>query len=190
MPESPHNPYAAIEPESHPVNADYLAPQDAGMVRQVPILATLQIIIGVLELMIGAGMIGMGFFMGYAMRMEDAQGVEPPPEAFIISMQVFYWVLGGAVFFFAVMRIGSGAMAFKFRGRGWMLASAIGGLLSVFTCYCAPFAAGIFVYAMIVLLNPTVAKAFAMGAEGMSPDQIRNQLLYGPPPLGPQDSLG
>ncbi len=180
MSDSP-NPYAVTETSVDSGNP-YLA--DAGMVNQVTVVGILQIGQGVLELVMGSFLVAMGFFFATAMRMQPPEA-QPPPEEFMTWMQGFYWVLGGAVALLAIMRIAAGIGCFWFRGRVWMMISLFGGLLSSFTCYCAPFSIGLCIYGLIVMFNSSVAHAFQLGSQGVPPAEIKRRFAMGDVGPGP-----
>ena len=47
-------------------------------------------------------------------------------------------------------------------------------ILTIAGCYCLPTAIGLFIYGLIVLLNPSVKRAFEMGEQGYSANKIQN----------------
>ncbi len=174
----PSNPYAALPPQE---TTDQLVhPDYAPMVNQVLVLGILQIAVGVLELVVGGGMVFLGFFMNTVFEAQQAEGIDPPPELMEWWISGFYWVFGGFIALFALLRIGSGLASFWFRGRVWMLVSVSVGLASAMTCYCAPFSIGLFIYGLILMLNPGVSQAYRMAREGLSPGEIKQLFAQGP----------
>ena len=71
-----------------------------------------------------------------------------------------------------LLRLYAGIQNFRFRGRTLGIISFSVGLFSMLGCYCAPTSIGVFVYGLIVYLNPAVKAAFEMGEQGMNGDQI------------------
>jgi hypothetical protein len=199
----PYNPYSATDS-----TVDFAFDQnpqigDASMVNQLTIVGILQIVLGFLELMMGGLLVFSGFFIIAAIKMQPPNGPNPPPEAFFLGMQIYYWVVGGAVSILSIIRIASGVGCFYFRGRMWLILSLIGGLLSVLTCYCSPFSIAMCIYGSIVVFSSGAKKAYALRKTGISAAEIKHRFMavqYGnstmsgyvsptPPPTPPQDNL-
>jgi len=88
----------------------------------------------------------------------------------------FYLLMGGALVAAGGLNIVAGVKNLKYRSRTLGIAAlAIGGL-GMFTCYCAPTAIGLLIYGLIIYLNEDVRRAFEMGEQGASPDQIKNTI--------------
>ena len=170
-PELPENPYAAsaMPPATDPNSI----PTGGGLVNQVMVLGILQIVQGALELMMAGLLIFYAVLFAFVMpNMKDGNAQEMPPE-------VMFWIsigcaVGGAiVLVFAVLRITSGVYSFWFKQRTMMMISLIGGLVTVFTCYCSLFSIGVSIYGIIVMLDPAVRQAYQMAASGVSAEEIK-----------------
>ena len=74
------------------------------------------------------------------------------------------------------LNIAAGIKNLKYRSRTLGIAALCLGIVPVFTCYCAPTAIGILIYGLIIYLNRDVSRAFEMGEQGISPEQIKNSL--------------
>lgn len=168
---APVNPYAVAPVDSK--TQDSLARvADAGMVGHMQVISILQIVFGVLELFMGALLIFYGFFFSF-MANSIESGASPPPPEMMIFIGIGCGIMGALVFLFSILRIVSGVRSFRFIGRTMMMISLIGGMVTAFTCYCAPFSVGLGIYGLIVMLNPSVIQAFKMARDGMPPEQIR-----------------
>jgi hypothetical protein len=104
------------------------------------------------------------------------QEVEPPPdmsaEAVSWVLLVVYGGLGVLTLIAAALHIIAGIRNYSFRNRVLGLVALGGGMVTMFTCYCAPTAVALGVYGLVTYLNPEVARAFAMAESGSSRDEI------------------
>ena len=165
------NPYAASIPQtSLDPNTAF---QSGGLVNQVLVIGILQIVLGVMELMMAGLLIFYAILFGFVMpNMDNPNSEEIPPEA-------MFWIalgcgVGGAVVLvFALLRIVAGTYSFWFKQRTMMMVSLIGGMITVFTCYCSLFSVGVGIYGLIVMWDPAVRQAYRMAAAGMSADEIK-----------------
>ncbi len=188
------NPYATPEPANY-VSPDAVRAKDASMVNQVHVVGILQIVLGALELFMGAGLFIAAFFVtaAFADISAEVDTGELPPESVMMGMQAYYGIAGGLTSLMAVLRIIGGVGSFWFRGRIWMLVSLIGGLASILTCYCGPFSLGLAIYGLIVMFNPGVKQAYRMAAEGIPASEIRHRFMsaaYGQNPAPPMENPG
>lgn len=172
------NPYATPSPASEYSSPDGILAQEASKVNQVMVVGILQIVLGVMELGMGAVLLFSAFFMTYVFsEMSNQPGAEPPPQMFIYGMQAYYIAGGILVSVFSLMRIGSGIGSFWFRGRTWMIISLIGGMASVLTCYCSIFSVGLGIYGLVVMFSSGVKKAYRLAAEGMPAAEIKQRFM-------------
>jgi hypothetical protein len=151
------------------------APAGQGMVKHVTVICILMIIQGVLEALMGLGLVALGGFFPVMMQME-MQEVEPPPdmsaEAVSWILLVTYGGLGVLTLIAAALHIIAGIRNYSFRNRVLGLVALAGGMVTMFTCYCAPTAVALGVYGLVTYLNPEVTQAFAMAESGRSRDEI------------------
>ncbi len=172
------NPYQspAFDPQ-HFKDVPFQSPvgaNDYGWVSQVRIVAVLNGVQGALEIPIGLLYVGMAFFIPALMEAGNANrppGNGPPPE-FGMMMTVIYLAVGIPVLIAGVLRILAAVRNFQFRSRTLGIISMVLGLVSMFSCYCAPTGIALLVYGLLVYLNPAVRMAFAMGDEGVPASQI------------------
>jgi len=183
-PEPSENPYAAPDPSVNYARSDAVLAGEYGMVNQVTIVGILQIVLGAMELMMGALFVGMTFFFSFMFDEMQAQASSPPPpDVMFLGIQVYYGIAGGLVLIFSIIRIAAGIRSFWFKSRTLMLVSLIGGMVSTLTCYCAPFSVGLGIYGLVVILNSGVSKAYRMAAEGVPPEEIKKRFAasaFGP----------
>jgi hypothetical protein len=194
------NPYQS--PQNPALDPKYFqdAPQLAygsgeyGWIQQVRVYAILSAVQGLLELPMGAMVLGMGFFIPAMMALDKSNpkgGGNPPPDEFIYGMMGAYIAIGSVVLFSALLRLFAAYRNFYFKGRTLGIASMIVGLGPLLTCYCGPTAIGVLVYGLIVYLNPAVRMAFAMGEQGRTAAEIFAAFTpyrtapYAPPPGPP-----
>lgn len=154
-----------------PPGADRLLFHGAGFVRQVRAVAICMIVQGVLVSIMGAFLVGIGFFMG-----------SMPPEEFtnggagLGELQMFmtwgYGIAGALVLISGLLIVVAGIRNLYFRGRIMAITALSLGILSSLTCYCAPTAIGLAIWGLVVYLNPSVARAFELSAEGVKPKDI------------------
>ena len=165
FPEPPENPYAATVPQiSHDPTA---LPIGSGLVNQVMVVGILQIVIGVMELLMGGLLLFYAVFFSFIMpNMENQGGNVPPPEA-MLWLSIGCGVGGVIVLAVSILRIVAGIYSFWFKQRTLMLASLIGGMVTILTCYCSLFSLGIGIYGLIVMIDPAVRLAYRLSADGV-----------------------
>ena len=115
----------------------------------------------------------MGPLMFSIMKIGGQQGgVNQGDEGILTVLSVVYLVLGLAVFASGVLSVFGGVRALKYRGRTLVVVALCANLVPMFTCYCAPTSMGLMIYGLIVLFNADVARAFELGDQGISRDEI------------------
>ena len=150
------------------------------MVHHVMALSILMIVQGALGALIGIGAGAMALVVPAIMKAQSGfpqrPGMNPQPmpqemEWFLLAIYV-----GIGVILLSIGGIGiwAGIRLMKFRGRTLGIVALSTGLLAIFSCYCLPTAIGLFVYGLIVLVNPQVKQAFEMGEQGRSPAEIQS----------------
>jgi hypothetical protein len=162
------NPYAAP-----PIKAASLPPS-GNMVGHVPVVAVLMMVQGGLELLMGLGLVAMGGVFPVLMRMGEMKGGAdgPPPEMVGWMMLAIYGGLGLLTLVAAGMHLFAGLRNYRFRSRTLGLVALSSGLVTVFTCYCAPTSVALAVYGLVTYLNPDVSQAFALGEAGRKRNEI------------------
>jgi len=171
------NPYQS--PQSQPFDAKYF--QDApvlsqgggeyGWVQQVRVYAVLSAVQGMLELPVGAMVLGMGFLIPTMMRLDRQRG-NPPPDEMLYVVTGTYVAIGSIVLLAAFLRLIAAYRNFYFKGRMLGIVSMILGLGSMLSCYCAPTGVAVLIYGLIIFLNPAVKLACDMGQSGRTPAEI------------------
>ena len=149
----------------------------SGLVQQARIVAILNMVQGGLELLFALMLFGIAVMMltmseNPELRRAMEQGQDPAAREFMPYLWIVYGGLGVVLLGTSIFRIVAGLSNWRFRGRGMGIASLIVGLLSSVACYCLPTGIAIFVYGLVVYLNPSVVQAFQMGAEGVPGDRI------------------
>ncbi|MDP7017127.1 MAG: hypothetical protein QGG36_15075 [Pirellulaceae bacterium] len=100
------------------------------------------------------------------------QGQVPPPEQMMLFMTVMYGALGAVAMLVGAVHVFAGLQNYRFRRRVFGTVALGMGMLSVFTCYCAPTGIALAIYGMIVYLNGPVVSAFDMAKQGYSGDAV------------------
>jgi hypothetical protein len=155
-----------------------------GSVSQVRIVSVLNGVQGALEIPMGLMWVAGGVFLPMMMRMEKERNPgNAPPDEFLWTISGVYLVMGTLTLAFGGLRIFAAVSNYRYKRRTLGIVSLILGLASMLSCYCAPTGIGVLVYGLIVLLNPAVKAAFAMGEQGLSSDQILQSFIpfRGPP---------
>ena len=172
------NPYAAQGDHSHlppVVTNNGLAARGDFMIVQVIVLAILQIVVGILEMIMAVFLVLYSFLM--PMVMAEAAKNNPQanmPEQFGTYMTIYLAVTGGAMVLFSILRIASGIRLFYFKGRMLTILSLLGGLTGIASCYCSVTSIGLAIYGLIVVFHPAVVYAFQLGSSGWTASQIRD----------------
>jgi hypothetical protein len=169
------NPYAS--PPAFNTAGGYAANRGRGMVSHVPVVAILMGVQGVLETVAGGGLIAMGVALPTILTQQLAQqgggpGDDFPPEAMTWIMLGVYGGIGLVMVIVGLLRIVAAIRNYRFRGRILGVVSLIGGLVTAFTCYCAPTSIALAVYGLVTYFNPQVTQAFALGEAGHTKDEV------------------
>ena len=149
-----------------------LPPRRSGYVPQVTVISILMIVQGSLVSLIGLILL----FTGPAMLSLNSASHKADEERFISMIGGVYILIGGLVVGVGGLNIAAGIKNLKYRSRNLGIAALCIGVLAVFTCYCAPTAIGLLIYGLIIYLNQDVSRAFAMGEQGATPEQIKNSI--------------
>jgi hypothetical protein len=147
-----------------PALASGRRPVDRGLVGHVPIVASLLIVQGLLELLFTA--LGVGFtalvFFG---PQQELGGMKGPA----IMLLIIGSVCGAA----GALRIVAGLMNLRYRRRVLGIVALAGGLVTMMSGYCAPSGIALAIYGLIVYINEPVVAAFALGDGGRPPAEIQ-----------------
>jgi hypothetical protein len=167
------NPFSDNPYVSPPSGAAGRAP-GRGMVGHVPVVAILMMVQGGLELLMGAGLVAMGGVVPVMMRMDQGRGGAdgPPPEMVGWIMLAVYGGLGLLTLVAAGLHFYAALRNYRFRSRTLGIVALAGGMVTVFTCYCAPTSIALGVYGLITYLNYEASQAFVMGDAGKTRDEI------------------
>jgi hypothetical protein len=185
------NPYASpsFDPKQfQDYPSHFPPPQNTGFgwVQQVRVVAILNCVQGGLECLMGIFMGGMGVFLSYMLQAERnnpnfRNNNQPPPGMEWVFGGV-YLAIGVVLLLAGILRLYAGIRNFGYRGRILGIVSMVCGMISVFSCYCAPTGIAMIIYGLIVFLNPAVQAAFVLGEQGTPSDAILNSFLPYPPP--------
>jgi hypothetical protein len=111
----------------------------------------------------------------------------PPPDAVLGMASAIYVVMGAPAVISGVLCIIAGIKNLKFRSRTLGMVALGSCAASVLTCYCLPTGIGLMVYGLIVYINDQTAKAFELGEQGMTTEQVHaamNDVIQGRPGPG------
>lgn len=168
-----HNPYA-FQQTGPPAGSQ------RGLVHHVMALSILMIIHASIEVLIGFGSAAAAIVVPMMIRAEAAgrqgQGMNatPMPPGLEWMLMAVYGGIGLFLLLIGGAGIWAGIRMMKFRSRTFGIVALSSGLITLFTCYCFPTSIGLFIYGLIVLLNPEVRQAFDMGEHGYSAADIQD----------------
>ena len=122
--------------------------------KQLPVIGILTIVQASLELLVGVLLAFAAVMMGIMQNNPDLMRQPNAPPMF--WMAVGYGVAASVIGIVALIRLTSGIMILRRRGRMFSIVISILGLVTVFTCYCSLTSIGLCVYSLIVLIQPSV----------------------------------
>jgi hypothetical protein len=166
------------------------------MANQVLVVAILMIVQGVLECLMGLFLVVMAFVVPSlfeaAQKQQQAAGgpAAPPglPPGFEGLLTGTYLTMGVCGLIAGIPHIIAGIRNISYRGRTFGLVALFLSVFSFATCYCAPTSLGVMIYGLIVYFNQETARAFELGEQGLSREEVRRTLereREGGPWLGP-----
>ena len=147
-------------------------PRRFGRARQVPIVAVLMIVHGAMLCLAGIGLlVFMVFFSGkIADQIEEQQQFQRAagkpgapqvnPNAIRWVFTGMYGVLGGVMLVAGLLGIFAGIRNYGFRSRVLGIIALVGGMASLFTCYCVPLSLALLIYGLIIYLSHDAEVAF------------------------------
>jgi hypothetical protein len=151
------NPYQAPAPDPtrHMLPAaEHQLAQAAGWVRA---FAGLSLVQAFLELMLGVMLL---LFVWFVVSADEFNGELPPWfGAYMFAIAAIHLGLG-------VLRGVAAVCNWQFRGRILGIVAASVGLVTMFTCYCAPTAIALFVFALLLFLNESARTLFVRRRKG------------------------
>lgn len=156
-PQNPNEPVdAASNPYANYSNAFSVGVQQGdGYVRQIPIIGTLTLFQGVLELLLAIFLLIFTVILAVAVQQgEDLEGMKS--EISPIALMIGYGVAAAFVGCCSILRIVSGIQTLRRRGRILTIVSSIAGLVTVMTGCCSITSLALAVYTLIVLVQPSV----------------------------------
>lgn len=175
------NPYAAIDPSNASDPTAFLpGPEHIATIRQVKTIAILQIVLGLVEMLVSAILIGFGFLMAYGVGLQES--MPPGQKETFFMLKFFYWGAGAVILHTSFLRLLSGVYGVWYRGYWLTVISLFAGLVTTFTCYCAPLSIGLCIYGLTVYFNPAVVYAFSLARQGMSQQEIFDRFTQIRPP--------
>jgi hypothetical protein len=142
---------------------------------QVRVIATLLIVHGVGLTLMGLLYITMAFIMPSVITAQNRQMLRPggpSPEQMTMILYATYGVMGAGGILPGVLQIFAGISNLRFKGRVLGITALVGGLVGVATCYCLPTAIGLCIYGLIIYLNESAVRAFALVADGNTVEQM------------------
>ena len=122
--------------------------------KQLPVIGILTIVQASLELLVGVLLAFAAVMMGIMQNNPNLMRQPNAPPMF--WMTVGYGVVASVIGIVALIRLTSGIMILRRRGRMFSIVISILGLVTVFTCYCSLTSIGLCVYSLIVLIQPSV----------------------------------
>jgi hypothetical protein len=152
------NPYAA----EAPVDMFALpAAQGDGYIKQIPIIGTLTLVQGILELLVAGVLLFITLSIAFAINsgaeIKELNNSNASPEAVMIGYGIVAFLVGLS----ATLRLIGGTMTLFRRGRMLTIVSSVVGLTTVFTGCCSITSLGLAVYTLIVMVQPSVIQEYA-----------------------------
>jgi hypothetical protein len=142
-------------------------PRQIGLARQVPIVAVLMIVNGVLLSIAGIGLLGFTLLFGnkFVDEFQQQQQANPNgprlnPESLQWIFQGMFGVFGSVVLLAGLLGIFAGIRNYSFRGRVLGIIAMVGGMASIFICWCIPFSIALLIYGLIIYLSSDAEIAF------------------------------
>jgi hypothetical protein len=173
------NPYQTPNAAGMGANLGVPLSPGRGLIGHVLVVAILMIVQGVLEAVMGLFLFGMAFVVPMLMQTELQRSGGPTGGPSPAQFQWIQWIMGSVygglgllLLVVATLRIVAGLGNMKYRRRVLGMGAMLGGMATVFSCYCAPTAIALAIYGLIVYFNPQVTLAFAMGQSGIQKDVI------------------
>jgi MFS family permease len=154
-------------PFNHEENID---PRMIGKARQVPTVAILMIVHGVLMFLAGCGLIALAAFVPQiTQQIEEQQKIQRQqnPNAPQISKEslqtlltVVYSGFSVVLFVIGTINVIAGILNYGYRYRVFGIISMVLSMGSILFCWCLPLSIGLLVFGMIVYLSPEAERAF------------------------------
>ncbi len=156
------NPYSDNDQQSpYAFQTQLPSGNDESYVKQLPVVGILTLVQASLELMMSGMLVVIGVVMGFMQNNPEFQKIPNSPNMQIVS--IGYAIFGGFIGVMALLRLISGIMILRKRGRLFSIVVSVLGLASVFTCYCSLTSVGLCVYSLIVLVQPSVIAEYEKG---------------------------
>jgi hypothetical protein len=136
-----------------------------GSVRLVRTVAILMIIQGSLVCLMGLLIMPSGISNAVQLT---RQGKSDEATVILIAslvLALLFLISGGLLIF-------AGIKNRKYRGRKLGIAALGVGAISILGMFCAPTAIALLIFGLIIYLNADVKRAFELGEQGATPDQI------------------
>lgn len=153
-------------------------PHDPGLAGHIRVVAVLMMVQGFFELAFGGVLAVMAFVFPAAwaaMMAADPQLQQegaPDPEVAARMMLVLYLVMGLAGVVPGLVHLVAGGRNLFYRGRTLGIVALCMGVATFPLLLCLPTALLLAVYGLVVYLNTSSAKAFAMGEAGYSAEAV------------------
>jgi hypothetical protein len=155
------------------------------MVKHVPTVAILLVIQGALEVCAGLFASLYALVYGALAFVPWSEQVEADPNQ--LPAETLSAILGGAGLVFLLIAFGitalgslkivAGIFNFRYRKRTLGLVALMSAFGSLLTCYCGPTGIALAAYGLFVYLDRAVTKAFDLGEQGLSSDDILRSFL-------------
>lgn len=157
-------------PSTFPIISGNLE-RPSSMVTQVPIIGILMIVHGSLACIMGL----LFMIIGPTIIVMEGNRNRNQNDDKVIAVVLL--IFGGLILISGLFNIVAGIRAQKYRSRGFVLTALFLNVLSMCS-YCFLTALGLMIYGLIVMFQSDVGRAFAMGEEGYSPDEIKRKFAY------------
>lgn len=172
------NPFAAPQATLGPGGgADGDVGPGGHLVRHVQPVAILMLVQGAFELLLGVLVLAVAVMAPLVLEdLPELGRPGPPTPSMRTIIMVTYGVMGGCGLVAGVLHVVGGIFGLRFRRRMLGIVALAVGMVSIFTCYCAPTSIALAIYGLITYGNPAVVAAFTLGEAGVPAAEIRARL--------------
>ena len=80
----------------------------------------------------------------------------------------------------AIVRVVAGVRCLRYRSRTFAIVALSSGVLTILTGYCLPTGLALLIWGLVVLMNESTVRAFTLGDQGMSLDEISTKMASDP----------
>jgi hypothetical protein len=153
----------------------------SSILTQQRVVAILMMIQGTLSVLMGLVFIGAAIMLPQLITADMQRQARPPggpnTDQMMWILLGTYSVMGACGIIPGLLLIYAGFQNLWLRGYTLGIVALSSGAISLGTCYCLPTALALLIYGLIIYLNVTTKKAFALAKEGETYDSIMQRAI-------------